>query len=349
MNNLSLPMLILVFTLGAAFTWGAGIILSKTTDVLDERLGLGQALGGMILLALAGSLPELAITVSAALNDNLGMAAGNLIGGIAVQTLVLAICDAAVRGKRPLSAMVSSLLPVLEALLVIQVVGLVILGAILPSSVSLGSVSPASIAIVGVWALGLVVLNRSRRREAWRLDEPGAETEEGAAGSAEAPSAYAEASTARIVAVFAGASAVTLVAGVVLERSGDALAAGLGLDGVVFGATVLAAASALPEISTGIAAVRLGDYGLVMSDIFGGNAFQVCLFLLADLIAGSPTLPSAGASNIWLAGAGILLTVVYGMSIILRPQRRYARLGLDSWTAIAAYAVCLVGLWVLAG
>ena len=69
-----------------------------------------------------------------------------------------------------------------------------------------------------------------------------------------------------------------------------------GINGVIFGATVLAAASALPEISSGIAAVRLGDNQLAVADIFGGNAFQVCLFLLADLIAGKPVLPDARAS-----------------------------------------------------
>ena len=55
---------------------------------------------------------------------------------------------------------------------------------------------------------------------------------------------------------------------------------------MIFGATVLASATALPEISSGIAAVRLGDNALAIGDIFGGNSFQVCLFLLADLIAG---------------------------------------------------------------
>jgi len=62
----------------------------------------------------------------------------------------------------------------------------------------------------------------------------------------------------------------------------------------VFGTTILAAASALPEISTGSAAVRLGDHQLVMSDVFGGNAFQICLFVLADIIAGTPAVPQAG-------------------------------------------------------
>ena len=75
--------------------------LSKTTDALDARLGLGEELGGLLLLSVAGSLPELAITISAAAQGNLGLAAGNLIGGIAMQTMVLVICDIAVGRKRP--------------------------------------------------------------------------------------------------------------------------------------------------------------------------------------------------------------------------------------------------------
>jgi cation:H+ antiporter len=110
--------------------------------------------------------------------------------------------------------------------------------------------------------------------------------------------------------VFAAACAVTLVAGVALEMSGNALADRAGINGVIFGATILAAATALPEISSGIAAVRLGDNALAMGDVFGGNAFQVCLFLVADLIAGEPVLPSAGTLNSWIATLGIALTSV---------------------------------------
>jgi len=47
--------------------------------------------------------------------------------------------------------------------------------------------------------------------------------------------------------------------GAALELSGQALAGRAGINGVIFGATVLAAATALPEISSGFAAVKLDD------------------------------------------------------------------------------------------
>jgi hypothetical protein len=125
--------------------------------------------------------------------------------------------------------------------------------------------------------------------------------------------------------IFAGACAVTLGAGVTLELSGNTLADRAGINGVVFGATILAGATALPEISSGIAAVRLGDHALALGDIFGGNAFQLCLFLVADLIAGSPVLPTAGSQNAWLASLGVALTAIFAMGVVIRPLRCHVR------------------------
>ena len=117
-----------------------------------------------------------------------------------------------------------------------------------------------------------------------------------------------------------------------------------GINGVIFGATFLALATALPEISTGVAAVRLGDNQLAMGDIFGGNAFQLCLFLVADLVAGKPLLPALGAQNAWLASLGILLTLVYAAAIVIRPRRCFLRLGLDSIVVLLFYVAGIVGL-----
>ena len=121
-----------------------------------------------------------------------------------------------------------------------------------------------------------------------------------------------------------------------------------GINGVIFGATVLATATALPEISSGIAAVRLGDNALAIGDIFGGNAFQVCLFLVADLIAGAPVLPSAGRLNSWLASLGVGLTAIYAIGVVGRPFSAFARLGPDSILALVVFALGIAGLLQLA-
>ncbi len=340
------PALIAVFAAAAIATWIAGLYLSRATDALDDRLKLGEALGGMILLAVAGSLPELAITVSAVAEGELGIAAGNLIGGIAMQTLVLVICDRAIRGAHPLSYLVGSLIPVLEGLLVVFVVGVMLMGTMLPSTTAVGPFSPASIGIVVAWVAGIFVLNRVRSAEPWQVAMPGSRPGRRHVRETHpsAPKPFAGASTGTVIAVFVAASAVTLVAGVLLERSGSALADMAGINGVVFGATFLAAASALPEISTGIAAVRLGDNQLAVADIFGGNAFQLCLFLLADALAGTPVLPSAGTSNAWLGALGIVMTVVYASSIVIRLKRRYAGFGLDSIINTLIYVLGVIGL-----
>ena len=350
MGGLATPLLIGLFVVAAAATWVAGVALSKTTVALDVRLGLGEELGGLLLLSVAGSLPELAITISAAAQGNLGLAAGNLIGGIAVQTMVLVVCDIAAGRDRPLTYLVGALSPVLEGLLVTLVVSGVLMGALLSPSTAIGGVvSPASIGIVVVWMFGVYVINTVRKSPRWRISMEGAHP--GRRHRREAhpkqPHPFATRTTLQIAGIFGGACAVTLAAGIGLEMSGNTLADRAGVNGVIFGATVLAAATALPEISSGIAAVRLGDHALALGDIFGGNAFQLCLFLVADLIAGSPVLPTAGGLNAWLASLGVGLTAIYAMGVVVRPLRCRARLGPDSVLALIVFAVGVAGLFVV--
>jgi cation:H+ antiporter len=349
-GSLSSAVLILIFAAAAAATWVAGVTLSKSTDALDARLGLGEELGGILLLAIAGSLPELAITVSAAARGNLGLAAGNLIGGIAVQTMVLVLCDAVADRRRPLTFLVGALTPVLEGLLVALVVSGVLMGSLLKPSTAIGGVvSPASVAIVVIWAIGIWVINRVRKDPRWKVEMPGSSPgrRHRRQRHPDQPHPFAGGTTARVVWIFAAACAVTLLSGVLLEIAGNTLANRAGINGVIFGATVLATATALPEISSGIAAVRLGDNALAVGDIFGGNAFQVCLFLLADLVAGSPVLPTAGRLNSWLASLGVALTAVYAVGVVARPDHCRFRLGPDSTAALVIFGVGVAGLFVL--
>jgi cation:H+ antiporter len=135
---------------------------------------------------------------------------------------------------------------------------------------------------------------------------------------------------------------------VILERSGDAIAGHIGLSGVLFGATVLAAATSLPEVSTGLTSVRSGDFQLAVSDIFGGNAFLPVLFLLATLLSGKAVLPQAQSTDIYLTAVAVLLTLVYIAGLLFRPARRIAGMGIDSLVVLALYAAAIAGLFAIA-
>ena len=67
-----------------------------------------------------------------------------------------------------------------------------------------------------------------------------------------------------VIFIFALCSLVTLVAGMGLEVTGEAIAKQIGMTGVLFGATILAAATSLPEVTTGLTSVKLEDYQMAM-------------------------------------------------------------------------------------
>jgi cation:H+ antiporter len=163
MSSLPLPVLVAIFAAAGAAVWIAGGRLSNATDVLDTRLGLGEAFGGLILLAIATNLPEIAIVASAALTHQLGIAVGNILGGIAMQTVVLVLLDAVgLPGTVALSYRGASLLVLLEAGTVVAVLSVTVMGSQLPSNLIFWRIDPAALVIVVVWVTGLVLVQRAR-------------------------------------------------------------------------------------------------------------------------------------------------------------------------------------------
>lgn len=351
MESLPLAVLLLIFAAAAAVIWVAGVQLSKQTDVLDDRLHLGSALGGLILLAIATNLPEIAITVSAALSNNIGVAVGNILGGIAIQTVVLVVLDVlGTRGTEPLSYKAASLTLVIEAVTVVAVLGVVIAGSQMPGNLVAFRLTPAAVLIAVIWLLGLFLVQRSQKGLPWHQqgDAPGAQEKPRGHSKKQNSEQNKHLSTGKSALIFGVAALATLGSGVVLERSGDAIAGHIGLSGVLFGATFLALATSLPEISTGLTSVKQGDYKLAFSDIFGGNAFLPVLFLVAVLITGKPVLPQAHATDIYLTALAILLTVTYLLGLVFRPKRKVLGMGTDSLVVLVLYLLGIAGLFAVA-
>ena len=165
-SGLGFVPLVLIFLIAAVAVWFAGIQLSGSTDVLDTRLRLGEALGGAVLLAVATNLPEIAITASAALSHNLGIAIGNILGGIAIQTVVLVALDVAMGPESALTTRAASLVLALEGLLVILVLAISVMGVQLPASRPYARLEPAALVIAVCWLVGVWLVESGPARSA---------------------------------------------------------------------------------------------------------------------------------------------------------------------------------------
>lgn len=353
-SGMALPYLLVIFVGAAIVVWRAGTSLSDQTDLLSDRSGLGQALGGVILLAIATNLPETAIMVSAVAGNDIGVAIGNILGGIAIQTVVLVILDICTPDHRTsLTNEGASLMLAVEGMLVIMILALVVMATQLPGSAIFARIAPGTLGIAMTWVAGVWLIGKARKDLPWQLKNASSHHDSTSSSNAESGSGKDDTSqktstsTMRSALIFVVAAIATLIGGVLLERTGNAIASHIGMSGVIFGATVLAAATSLPELSTGLASVKMKDYELAVSDILGGNAFLPVLLLFATLLSGKAVLSQAQRSDIYLTALGAVLTSIYILGVIIRPKRVIGRMGLDSLLVLIVYLTGLAGLFLI--
>ena len=90
----------------AAFVVAGAMWLARSADVIALETGLGRTFVGSIFLAVATSLPEIVVSLSAVKLGSLDLAIGNIFGSNMVNMFFVFLCAAAHRG-RPLPAVVS--------------------------------------------------------------------------------------------------------------------------------------------------------------------------------------------------------------------------------------------------
>lgn len=342
-GGLPLPANLAVFAAAAAIVWLAGTRIAGYASTLAERTGIGAAVVGALLLGGITSLPEVATTGAAAAGGNAALAVNNLLGGVAMQVAILALADAAI-GRGALSAIVARPTVLLQATLNILLLVLVATGITAGDVPFLGlGAWTAGIALVYLGAM--IVIARSHAPEAWRpVRRVAAET----ASETEASAAKETRSTGRIVAYTVVAATAIFAAGYVLARTGEALAEQTGLGASFVGAVLVAIATSLPEVSSTLAAVRLGQLELAFGDIFGTNLFDVALVSLADAVyGGGQVLGEVGAFSVCAALLGILVTAIYLGGLIERRDRVVLRMGVDSLLVLLVYLGGLVMLYRL--
>ena len=340
-SHLPVYLLLLIFIASSIAIWIAGIKITYATDVITSYFNLGEAFGGLVFLAIVTNLPEIAITVVAARENHLDIATSNILGGIAIQTVVLALIDAFGEGKSSsLSFKSHSPVLILEGISLIFILTIIIMGKQFSHGQVFFHTTPFELLILAVW-LGSIYLVAGQSKQRVALSKP--EKPKRPVRHVKQGTEKKHSVKASIV-IFIVAAIVTLLSGWALEITSDLLAEKFHMTGILFGATVLAFATSLPEISTGIASAKIKEYQMAVSDIFGGNAFLPVLFLAATFISGDAILPGLQPSDIYLTGLGILLTGIYTIGILIGSKKQYFRMGIDSITVLIVYMAGIAGL-----
>lgn len=323
---------LIAFGAAAAVIALAGISMSSTADKLADRTGFGEALVGGILLGASTSLSGTVTSVTAALDGYAELAVANAIGGIAAQTVFLAIADIVYR-KSNLEHAAASETNLIQGALLVVMLALPALAMTMPDF-AIFAVHPVTPVLLAVYLFGLKLSRGAQEAPMWQPMK----TEETHDDIPEEPSPDDE-SMARLFGRFAVLLVVMGVCGWVLARSAVTIADWANMSETVVGTFFTAITTSLPELVTTVAAVRRGALQLAVGGIIGGNTFDV-LFLVASDVAyrDGSIFHAIDDRALFLLVWAILMTGILLLGLIRRERYGVGGIGFESAALITVFA-----------
>ncbi len=310
----SLPVATGALVASALVIMAAGSVLAGVADRVADRTGLGEAITGALLLGAATSLPGLIVSGVAASAGEPSLAVSNSVGGIAVQTAFVVALDVAY-GRPNIEHAAASLTNLFNSLLMMTLLGVVLVGVAAPP-VTLWEVHPATFLLVVVYVYGLRVGRRVAATPMW-------EPEETRDTDLDVPDEPEDGETGRgLVVRFAVLTLVVGVAGWGVGRAGISIVAATGLSGSVVAVLLTSVATSLPELVTGVAAVRRGAPTLAVGGIIGGNTFDTLFIAVSDTAYREGSIYAETVpQDLFAIGWAMLLTGILGAGLLRRERR----------------------------
>ena len=261
---------------------------------LARKLGIPQLVIGLTIVAMGTSLPEAAVSISAALRGNAEITIGNIVGsnilniliilGVTALIATLKVADSTVRYEIPFMIVVTFVL------------------------LWLGYTGGQVTWLEGVilWVLFLLYL-----RDLYMMAKKGKEEER----------EVEQLSTAKIIGLIL-AGVVMIVAGSNFAVEGASnLAKALGISQRFIGLTIVALGTSLPELVTSVSAARKHNADIAIGNIVGSNIFNI-LFIVGTTALITPVTFASGfvVDTLIAAAVGILLFVCVARTKELRKK-----------------------------
>lgn len=282
---------------------------------LAEKFGIPQLVIGLTIVAMGTSLPEAAVSISAALKGSAEITIGNIVGSNILNVLLilgitsvitpLAVQASTVKYEMPFVVIVSALLAGIG--LTNHVVGRAD-GVIL-------------------WVLMIVYLLYLLRMSKSRVDIPGGEQEE----SGDMPV------WKTLLLILAGGVMIVVGSDVAVDAATE-LARIFGMSERLIGLTIVAFGTSLPELVTSATAAVKGKADIAVGNIVGSNIFNI-LFVVGTSALITPVVYNADflVDSVVCIASSILL-----WALVFRKHRLGRAGGACMLVGYAAYFVYLL-------
>ncbi|MFA5105382.1 MAG: sodium:calcium antiporter [Candidatus Micrarchaeia archaeon] len=302
------------------------VILAKASEVVVDNaselatfFGIGQLAIGMLLIAMATSLPELSVSVASATANQGAIAAGNVFGSNIANILLIIGLAAAIYGFKVKKEVLPDLALVL--LLTTIISAYIIYHSVIMGS-ALGFSEGALLLLIAVW-----YGNRMLSKKKMDGDGNGREITKHEA--------------LRHFLFFGAGVVLVIVSSNFVVDSAVKLADSAGLAKSFIGATIIAIGTSLPELSIDLQAIRKKRYGLALGDAIGSNMANLTL-VLGAAAAINPIYVQLGVFMAALLFAVVANMIFMYLAVV---KKQFGRS--EGLLMLAVYAIYLIVIFYL--
>jgi len=326
------------FLLSALFVVGAGMLIGRVSGEIGDRLGLGRAWAGAVLLSFATTLPELFSTITVTLRGETGMAVGGILGSVLFNLFIIVMVDVADPNPIYHRLSMNHVFTGLLGCVLLAVVSLGLLFGVLADGrfreiEHIGFIGVPSIVILLFYIAGQFVL-LSIARSSHQETEMKITT------------AFDRLSFKKLLLLYGGLSIIIITAAVNLGISAEKLSFKYNLSATFAGATLLGIVTSLPEVTNALVSARHRDFDLAIGNIFGANAFVITVLAIADLLYVKESLffavkASDAISSVVMANLAIVMQGIALAALTSHSRHRVWRIGIASVLLAILYAISL--------
>ena len=277
-----------------------------------RKLGIPQLVIGLTIVAMGTSLPEAAVSITAAIKQNAGIAVGNVLGSNVLNILIILGLTALITSVAVQKTTIRIEIPFM------LLITLVLLGM----GAADGKISRVEGAILWlffiIYLIYLFFLTRKQKEE----EVPG------------------EQHMWKLLLCIVGGATVIVVGSNLTVNSATDIARAVGLSERVIGLTIVALGTSLPELFTSVTAARKGNADIAIGNIVGSNIFNI-LFVLGTSALITPLVFEA---SFWVDGiAAVVAGVVLWLAVVRRKKlvRPWGIVMLVLYGGYLAYILCV--------